>query len=266
MKTNKYLSNLNSTNINLYVDNTSKSIKRHSKIFDFITKGKLDKILNYITIDDYCIGGTAALIGGYHIPIPREEIKDIDVIVPAGTIRRIDRLIKEDPFFKVVNHNTLVHHQMYDDSLYNEHLEFRCAEGPAIDLVEREIASTWSYYYTSKGCPLCPLEEIINVKKKWCREKDINDLAFINAYFELFGYVGEEEQEQMQRDLSDSIAIEEMKECVPPAISKETKERCKKKIMETEYYTPEAMLDDVAEITGWDRSRLSFEGYKVVYK
>lgn len=241
MKANNNFSNLNSTNINLYVDATSKRTEEHSKVVNFINSGKLAKILNYIAIDDYCIGGTTALISGYKIPIPREEIKDIDIIVPDGTIRKVESLIKNDPFFKIVSHNTLVHHQMYDDSTYNEHLEFRCAEGPAIDLVEREKASTWSYYYTNKGCPLCPLEVIIDTKKKWCREKDIEDLKFISKYLELFGH------------------IEEMKEEMPPIISREVAEKCKKKILETEYYNPEDMLDDVAEITGWDRSKLKLD-------
>lgn len=186
MKANNNFSNLNSENINLYISEFSERTRKHNEVIQFINSGKLAKILDYITINDYCIGGTVALIGGYKIPIPREEIKDIDVIVPAGTIHKIEHIIRKDPFFKVIGHSTLVHSKEYCKNTYNEHLEFRCAEGPAIDIVERERDSKWDYHYTDKGCPLCPLEVIINTKKKWGRKKDINDLKFISKYFELF--------------------------------------------------------------------------------
>lgn len=197
---------LNNAAVNTYV-HLIKDVRALEWDIDEFLKLKFQFIMDNLCIDRYLIGGTAALIMCYDIPI-RKQMRDIDVIVPAGTIAKIRELVENSPFYKVVN--------KYSDYLYgddrNTHIEIKCIEGFAIDLVETKEEDFDNMYYSApmvRDINYCPLINILETKNKWRRPKDLDDLFFIEKWFEALGI--EQIEERKQRDVSDEIAIEEMK-------------------------------------------------------
>lgn len=228
---------LNNEAVNTYVYRVKEHRQLANDLKDFLTL-QLRFIMGDLKINRYLIGGTAALIMCYDIPI-RKEMKDIDVIVPEGTIERIRVQIKNSPFYSVVSEHKNYH---YHDN-ENSHIEIKCIQGFAVDIVETkesEFNDMYSICPRSEGIDYCPLINILEVKNKWRRPKDLDDLFFIEKWFGVVGIDNSKEELMRQRKRKREEA----------RIRKEEEENCQKTQEPSETATFESinkMFDDLKE-------------------
>lgn len=148
---------------------------------------KLSYITGDLKIGDYMIGGSVALELRYDISI-RNSFKDIDVIVKQGTIGRIRPILKNSPFYEIVDEFRAY---MDEYSNENEHIEIKTLKGFPVDFIEVPRDAFDEMFEktepNNEGIRYCPLIDIIRTKNKWARDKDLEDLYLIEQRFENVG-------------------------------------------------------------------------------
>lgn len=87
------------------------------------------------------------------------------------------------PFYEIVDE---FRSYMNEYCKLNEHVEIKTLKGFAVDLIEvpeEKFNDMWGRGVYSRGGVHCHLIDILEVKNKWGRKKDLNDLALIEEIF-----------------------------------------------------------------------------------
>lgn len=115
--------------------------------------------------EQYCIGGSIALIA-YNVDINRVP-HDVDVIVPKGFANIIAHFANCDKFERFKYKPGSSSHSSYSFQY----------KDITIDILERNTFDV--YDIVQRNCKLNTLENIIAIKEKWSRPKDLDDLVAI---------------------------------------------------------------------------------------
>jgi hypothetical protein len=120
-------------------------------------------------VNQYCIGGSVALIA-YNVDINRTP-HDVDVIVPKGFANIISHFVSCDKFnrfrFKPNRSSQSSYSFQYKDIV--------------IDILEEDEINV--YDVVQRNCRLNCLEDIMKIKEKWLRPKDLEDLTAISMVY-----------------------------------------------------------------------------------
>lgn len=197
MKTNystsAILNNRVINNYMLYLNDKMKELYT----MDYFVSSQLHYITDDLGIKEYMVGGSVALVSKYNIPI-RREFKDVDIIVVHGTIDKIRHKIIHSPFYEIVEEFRAY---MDEYSKENEHIEIKTLKGFAVDIIEVPEEKFYDMLERSEKdlrIHYCPLIDILKTKNKWRRDKDLNDLAFIEQLFDNLNMdtISEEEEQE----------------------------------------------------------------------
>lgn len=174
---------LNNAVVNAYVDKVLQDRDLTLELKKFI-ETPLMYILDNLEIDRFLIGGTSALMMCYNIPI-RKEINDVDIIITEDSLKIAKNKIENVPFYSIVE--KFNNYNRYD---INSHIKIKCIQGFAVDLISVPTETFDTIYRDASLLNFlryCPLINILKTKNEWRRQKDLDDLFFIEKWFEIMG-------------------------------------------------------------------------------
>lgn len=138
----------------------------------------IDHIMKYLNIQDWAIGGSTAL--AMHGIFLKRPLGDIDIIIPQGAL-----LV---PIVSLIIHSPLIEYIEESKTFYYgvDHIKFKTVSGQIIDIVESGFPVIDTHeveLYKGNTIKVVTPYQIMKIKRKYGRSKDLEDLAIIEEFF-----------------------------------------------------------------------------------